>query len=79
MNEKKLTDEEAIEALACCVKGETCTTCPYFIKRIDGVYHRRAEGDALDIIRRLQSENEELREKLFDEHFAVDKWMEENA
>lgn len=63
MEEKKLTDEEVIEALGCCVKGETCTTCPYFIKRIDCVYHRRAEGDALDLIHRLQAENELLKER----------------
>lgn len=61
MEEKKLTDEEVIEALACCVKGETCTNCPYFIKRIDCVYHRRAEGDALDLIHRLRAENEGQR------------------
>ena len=54
MEEKKLTDEEIVKALECCVKGETCTTCPYFIKRIDCVYHRRAEDNALDFIRRLQ-------------------------
>ena len=63
MEEKKLTDEEVIEALACCVKGETCTTCPYFIKRIDCVYQRRAESDALDLIHRLQAENEQLKDE----------------
>ena len=65
MNEKKLTDEEIVKALECCVKGETCTTCPYFIKGIDCVYHRRAEGNALDLIHRLQAENEELKSPKF--------------
>lgn len=59
--ERKLTDEEVIEALKYCVKGETCTACPYFIKQIDCVYHRRTEGDALDLIHRQKAEIERLK------------------
>ena len=65
MEKNKLTDEEIVKALACCVKGESCVPCPYFIKKIDCVYKRRAEGDALDLINRLQNENERLTEEKY--------------
>ena len=49
--------------MECCKKGESCVPCPYFIKKIDCAYKRRAEGDALDLIHRLQSENERLKKR----------------
>ena len=77
MREKKLTDEEVIEALECCGSEEDCLSCPYHKKNMLCYYTRCS--DTLDLIHRLQAENEELREKLIGEQFAVDKWMEENA
>ena len=77
MREKKLTDEEIVKALECCGSEEDCLSCPYHKKNMLCYYTRCS--DTLDLIHRLQAENEELREKLIDEQFSVDKWMEENA
>lgn len=68
--EKKLTDEELIKALECCamisvnpcLRGE-CIDCPYFQKHIDCVEGKRSERDFIDLIHRLQSENEDLKAK----------------
>lgn len=59
MEEKKLTDEELVKALECCVKND-CEKCPYLIKGFDCVISKQAENDVIDLIHRLQSENERL-------------------
>ena len=59
MEEKKLTDEEVVKALERCAEDGVCEVCPYFIKGIDCAYQRR-EKDYLDLIRRLQTEKEQL-------------------
>ena len=61
----KLTDEQIIKALECCSKDRALTTkdclheCPYF-----NVLNcqRNCMRDALDLINRLQAENERLKE-----------------
>ena len=60
MEEKKLTDEEIVKALECCAVGRKCGECPYCIKKIDCLLGQRAEVDWLDLIHRLQDENERL-------------------
>ena len=70
MEEKKLTDEEIVKALECCAmisvnpntRGE-CTECPYFQKAIDCFSGKRSEMDTLDLIHRLQDENEWLKDE----------------
>lgn len=57
--EKKLTDEELVKALECCVKND-CEKCPYLIKGFDCVISKQEENDVLELIHRLQSENERL-------------------
>ena len=54
-----MTDEEIVKALEVCMSGKGCEVCPYFENGIDCV--RRSEKDTLDLIHRLQSENEELK------------------
>lgn len=69
MKENKLTDEEIVNALEVCIRGKGCESCPYFENEIDCV--RRSEKDTLDLIHRLQDENERLTEesdKMFDRH-----------
>lgn len=53
MEEKKLTDEEIVQALECCVQeDDNCNECPYHKKKIK-CYFGRHESDCLDLIRRL--------------------------
>ena len=58
-----MTDNEIIKALECCANGDTdeCQNCPYVEKYpyCDGPMER----DVLDLINRLQAENERLKEK----------------
>lgn len=63
MEEKKLTDEDIIKALECCSETTACDKCPYFISKIDCVSKQRSEKDYLDLIHRLQDENERLTEE----------------
>jgi hypothetical protein len=60
MPDKKLTDNEIIKALECCASGEVeeCKNCPYVegYPYCDGPMER----DVLDLINRLQAENERL-------------------
>ena len=61
MTDKKLTDEEIVKALECCVKAPFCsdkTDCPY--KGVEDCVKRHTL-DAIDLINRLQEENERLR------------------
>ena len=64
MEEKKLTDEEIVKALECCNREEVdCENCPYHKKNIT-CYVAWCE-DTLDLIHRLQAENEELKSPKF--------------
>lgn len=62
MQEKKLTNEEIIKALECCIKEEHkyCVHCGEFVSQFDCM--RNSISNALDLIHRLQSENERLTE-----------------
>jgi hypothetical protein len=64
MPDKKLTDTEIKKALKICgtYKGK-CTDCPAFIK-VDRSNCKKVLLGALDIINRLQAENERLKENL---------------
>jgi hypothetical protein len=73
MPDKKLTDTEIVKALECCVKAKTNADCeklkcPFWIKKIGMCRYVNCEqvlyGNALDLINRLQAENEELIYKL---------------
>lgn len=66
MEEKKLTDEEIVTALECCIKGVTvsnCAECPLDMIEEDCCYYTPTLIDryALDLIHRLQSENKQLK------------------
>ena len=60
MTDKKLTDNEIKKALECRVKDK-CPECPYF-HGYPCDKCRNMQTDALDLINRLQAENERLRE-----------------
>ena len=67
----KLTDEQIIKALECCSKPTTasdrCSICP---KRDEPFgCSIRLSNEALDLINRLQAENEQLNAKL-------EKWLD---
>lgn len=70
MKEKKLTDEEIVKALECCTVDEVtdCENCP-LIKESCAIIRKYA----LDLIHRLQSENEQLTE----ENKKLDKLLSE--
>lgn len=57
MTDKKLTDAEIKRALECCAEGKGCSECGYSHK-CDGTEHIKY---ALDLINRLQAENERLK------------------
>lgn len=61
MEEKKLTDEEVIEALECCSKSWDCNNCKYDKENNNRfICSENLLKDCLDLIRRLQAENERL-------------------
>ena len=56
----KLTDEEIVKTFETCVIGKGfCPRCSYNIKNIDCT-DRKVQKDTLDLIHRLQSENDKL-------------------
>ena len=64
MTDKKLTDEEIIKALECCldISPSTCKNCPLFnITNSTMVCSKIAAKFALDLINRLQAEIERLK------------------
>lgn len=79
MPDKKLTDNEIIKALECCVKEtHTCLECPY---TEFGQCEFLVMKDALDLINRLQAENERLKEKceMWDKTVfakSLEEWLE---
>ena len=65
--EKKLNDEEIVKALAYCNnpdKEKGCVPCPYSRKTKGDIrcYMRRMHNDILDLIHRLQAENQKQYE-----------------
>ena len=58
MPDKKLTDSEIVKALECCVNEKTCKNCAYSGRSCLTPLKR----DTLDLINRLQAENERLKE-----------------
>ena len=62
----KLTDKEIVKALECCNKND-CRTCPYGKYNVTGwCCMPKVRKDAIDLINRLQAENEELHKKYDD-------------
>ncbi len=65
MEEKKLTDEEIVKALGCCMSSGTCLDCPRNVITCtvldcrDGLYE-----NALDLIHRLQDENKRMKKQV---------------
>jgi hypothetical protein len=60
MPDKKLTDSEIVKGLECCVKVGYpfgCDDCPYCSINCN----EYLDADALDLIKRLQAENERLK------------------
>ena len=69
MTDKKLTDKEVVKALECCLKREkgSCNDaeCPLFYKTVTYTECRKMLLKAtLDLINRLQAENERLKREL---------------
>ena len=62
MEEKKLTDEEILKALKNCKKNN-CIDCPYLIDE-HNCNANTLLSNILDLIRRLQSENESLKKQI---------------
>lgn len=61
MPDKKLTDAEIKKALECCTtNGASCKDCPAFVK-VDRSNCKKYFRGALDLINRLQLDNEMLR------------------
>lgn len=64
MNEKKLTDEEVIEALECCSKSWDCNNCKRNKENNNRfICSENLLKDCLDLIHRLQAENEQLKDE----------------
>lgn len=71
-----MTDNKIIKALECCREWK-CKECPYYIKETDGC-KEIDEQDILDLINRLQKENDDLFYKLQGVMWSVDKWLDGN-
>ena len=64
MNEKKLTDEDVVKALECCSKSWDCNNCKRNKENNNRfICSENLMKDCLDLIHRLQGENERLTEK----------------
>ena len=74
----KLTDNEIKKALECCSDElHCCSVCPQYLKDSDNDYCREdINKSALDLINRLQAENEDLFYKLTGVMHSVDKWLD---
>ena len=67
MLDKKLTDKEIVKALECCVIDQNCSKCPHYNhgKQTRECLEVSIEG-AIDLINRLQEENERLKRLIED-------------
>ena len=72
MPDKKLTDLEIVKALECCISNIPCykTKCPFKTKELCGDDIKALEKQALDLINRLQEENERLKTQLYLEKYT---------
>ena len=61
-SDRMLTDNEIVKALECRVKGK-CPECPYF-HSYPCDKCKKLDKDTLDLINRLQAENERLKEEV---------------
>ena len=61
MEEMKLTDEEIVQVLECCIKEEhkDCPQCGEFVSQFDCM--RNVISNALDLIHSLQADNIQLK------------------
>ena len=66
MEEKKLTDEEIVQALECCAQEDGCCDCPVWTVGIPSCVETIATN-TLDFIHRLQDENALLKEQIIGE------------
>ena len=53
-----LTDKEIVKALECCIIDHLCNNCPLNNRRVDCL---KIDQYAIDLINRLQAENERLK------------------
>ena len=84
MNDKKLTDKEIVKALEYCINNDECgTDCPCFSeqKNMCGNYNGLLK-QILDLINRLQAENERLQETIDEQDIEIarlykeiDRWI----
>ena len=78
MNEKKLTDEEIVKALENCLNGNYKTKCKdCYYDKLDNIC-KDMDRDLLDLIHRLQAENERLTEEKWDAQDDLDNYHEIN-
>ena len=64
MEEKKLTDEEVVKALKCCSKSWDCNNCKRDKENNNRfICSENLLKDCLDLIHRLQAENEQLKDE----------------
>jgi hypothetical protein len=61
MKDKKLTDNEIKKALECCTESSHCSKCPFANIPDVRICTSKMSELALDLINRLQAENERLK------------------
>ena len=77
MPDNKLTDNEIIKALECCIEKGKCNDCPCYLPYgINCAYHKNKT--ALDLINRLQAENSNLTSDLTSLRQKFDNLQAEN-
>ena len=77
--EKKMTDAEIIKALECCSNYTGTDSCRECLLEINNECEMNVlESLALDLIKRLKAENDELFYKLQGVMWSVDKWLDGN-
>ncbi len=68
MPDKKLTDSEIVKALECCTQGrdiKVCWDCPLYVDlETARECCEKLNTNALDLINRLQAENEQLKREI---------------
>ena len=64
MDEKKLTDEEIVKTVENCLNGDYKTKCEGCYYDKSDRYCQDMDRDLLDLIHRLQAENEELQKQV---------------
>ena len=69
----KLTDKEIVKALECCSINKKCTGCYFNTQTTDDMCPRVLMRNTLDLINRLQAENERLKKEVKNckEHYKM--------